>query len=279
GRKRSGRPAEKAGGARYSQFMTLRGGMSKLINALRDSLPEDAIHLNAAVSSIHRRGDRWRIRMKDQAMKSINADAVIVATPAGHASNILAPVDAAISDGLGEIPYASCAVVSLAFRRDQIKHPLGSFGFVVPQIEDHLILSCSFSSEKYEGRAPEGTILMRVFIGGACQGGLLRLPDKELLELAHWEIAKLLDVTGEPLVQHITRQTNAMPQYHVGHRDRVERVEARLQDYPTLALAGNALNGVGVPGCIDSGQAAARRILETLDADVGSEEVGELSVC
>ncbi len=280
GRKASGKRAEKAGGARYSQFMTLRGGMSKLINALHDSLPEGSVHLNAAIGSIHRRGQRWRLRMKDPSVGSVDADAVIVAAPAGHASSMLTHVDAAIAEDLGGIEYASCAVVSLAFRRDQIGHPLGSFGFVVPQIEDHLILSCSFSSEKYEGRAPEGTVLMRVFIGGACQGGLLRLPDKELLELARWEVAKLLDVSGEPLMQHITRQTHAMPQYHVGHRARVERIDERLQNYPSLALAGNALNGVGVPGCIDSGQKAARRILEAIDATDDSKSLSdELSVC
>ncbi|MCM2373240.1 protoporphyrinogen oxidase [Aporhodopirellula aestuarii] len=280
GRKASGKRSEKAGGARYSQFMTLRGGMSKLIDALRDSLPEGSVHVNTAVGSIHRRARGWKIRIGDPSCPSIDADAVIVAAPAAHAASILSSVDAQVSDELGGIEYASCAVVSLAFRRDQIGHPLGSFGFVVPQIEDHLILSCSFSSEKYEGRAPEGTVLMRVFIGGACQGGLLRLPDKELLELAQWEVAKLLDISGEPLMQHITRQKHAMPQYHVGHRARVERIEQRLQSHPTLALAGNALNGVGVPGCIDSGQKAARRVVDELGAaDPSRSQLNELSAC
>jgi oxygen-dependent protoporphyrinogen oxidase len=261
-RKTSGKRAEKVGGARYSQFVTLRGGMSRLINALADQLPRDAAHLNCSIDSVRRNGANWELRTSARPHRPIAADAVIVAAPAGHASNMLSHVDAEIADELGSIEYASCAVVSLAFRRDQIGHPLGSFGFVVPLIEEHLILSCSFSSEKYAGRAPEGTVLMRVFIGGACQSGLMRLPDKELIELALWEVTKLLDIDGEPLLRHITRQTHAMPQYHVGHKARVARIEERLKLYPSLALAGNALNGVGVPGCIESGQKAALRILD-----------------
>jgi oxygen-dependent protoporphyrinogen oxidase len=108
-------------------------------------------------------------------------------------------------------------------------------------------------------------VLMRVFIGGAIQGGLMRLPDVELMELAHWELVRLLDIQGEPLMRQMTRQTHAMPQYHVGHCERVATIERRLQAFPTLALAGNSLSGVGVPGCIESGEAAANRIVSSLD--------------
>src|SRR5690606_39098438 len=139
------------------------------------------------------------------------------ATPANQAAAMLRRVDAKIARRLGNIQYASCAVVSLAFSRDQIRTPIDSFGFVVPHVENHFILSCSFSSEKYSGRAPKGTVLMRVFIGGALQPCLLRMPDQQLIELAHWEVAKLMDIEGEPMLRHLTRQSRAMPQYHVGH--------------------------------------------------------------
>lgn len=257
-------PDQNSGGARYSQFMTLRGGMSRLIDALGHSLPEDCVRLNSPVKKIVPSGSSWWIASGKNDSRWEDSDAVIVTAPANQASRMLAPVDESISKELRGIEYASCAVVSLAFRRDQIGHDLSSFGFVVPHIENCLILSCSFSSVKYEGRAPDGTVLMRVFIGGACQSGLLRLPDTQLLELAHWELARMMDIQGEPLLRHITRQTHAMPQYHVGHKARIARINDAIQSFPTLALAGGALNGVGVPGCIEGGQKAADRVVAAL---------------
>ncbi|MGB7323542.1 MAG: protoporphyrinogen oxidase [Rubripirellula sp.] len=259
-RRSKNQPVEKSGGARYSQFMTLRGGMSRLIEALGNELPDEAVQFDSPVSDVVPSGDRWLVSSGPEGSQREESDAVIIAAPANHAASMLASVDSEMSNQLGGIEYASCAVVSLAFRREQIGHELGSFGFVVPAIEDHFILSCSFSSVKYDGRAPDGTVLMRVFIGGACQSDLLQMPDVQLMELAHWELAKLLDIQDEPLMRHITRQTNAMPQYHVGHKDRIAKITQRLDLFPTLALAGSSLSGVGVPGCIESGQKAAKRV-------------------
>ncbi len=268
GRRKRKDTAENRGGARYSQFMSLRGGMSRLIVALEQGIPSEAVHLNAKVASLMKTSAGWSIEQENG--QRTKADAVVVASPAHHAAAMLRSVDAKMARRLARIEYASCAVVSLAFRRDQIKAPMNSFGFVVPHVEQKFILSCSFSSEKYEGRAPEGTVLMRVFIGGAMQPGLLRMPDAQLLELAHWEVAKLLQIEGEPLMRHLTRQTHAMPQYHVGHKQRIAEIEERLEEHPTLALAGSSLSGVGVPGCIQSGQKAAARLvaaLHELDAE------------
>ncbi len=268
-RRSRSKAVETSGGARYSQFMTLHGGMSRLIDALAESLPEDAIELDSPVSEVVPNGVNWSIRAGGSGGGWDDVDAVIVAAPAAAASQMLATVDAPMSEESGEIEYASYAVVSLAYRRGRIKHPLQSFGFVVPSVEDHFILSCSFSSVKYDGRAPEGTVLMRVFIGGACQSGLLRMPDHELSELAHWELTKLLDIQGDPLMRCVKRQMHAMPQYHVGHNERVRRIHDRLAAFPTLAVAGSAFGGVGVPSCIESGQRAAERTIAGLRDDSG----------
>lgn len=282
GRRKQKTKTETRGGARYSQFMSLRGGMSQLINALSEDLESGSVRLNSRVSELTRRGNAWTIREDDGHVTE--ADAVVVASPANHAATMLREVDPKMARRLNNIEYASCAVVSLAFRRDQIKTPINSFGFVVPHVENHMILSCSFSSEKYAGRAPDGTVLMRVFIGGAMQPGLLRMPDSQLIELAHFELAKLLKIDGEPTLRHLTRQTHAMPQYHVGHKQRIAEINERLDEYPTLALAGSSLSGVGVPGCIESGQSAAAKIVEGLkEIDAESRETEsrreELSAC
>lgn len=282
GRLKQKTKTERRGGARYSQFMSLRGGMSQLIGALGEELPAGSVRLNSKVRDLKRSDGGWTIREDDGQVTHV--DAIVVAAPANHASAMLRDVDAKMSRRLGNIQYASCAVVSLAFRRDQIKTPINSFGFVVPHIENHMILSCSFSSEKYAGRAPDDTVLMRVFIGGAMQPGLLRMPDPQLIELAHFELAHLLKIDGEPVLRHLTRQTHAMPQYHVGHKQRIAEINERLTEHPTLALAGSSLSGVGVPGCIESGQKAAARIIEGLkEVDSESREAkrrrDELSVC
>ncbi len=264
-RQRRGKPVDQTSGARYGQFATLRGGMSTLIDALAARLPTKSIELNSPVCGIlpNRRGG-WSIRATGRESSSFDVDAVVVAAPARPAASMLASVDASLAEELNAIEYASCAVVSLAYRRDQIRHPLNAFGFVVPLIENRRILSCSFSSLKYAGRAPEGTVLLRAFIGGACQGELLQQSESQLIELAQRELADLLGIQGDPLLHHITRQSQAMPQYHVGHCDRVAMIARRLRPFPTLALAGNSLHGVGVPGCIETGEAAARGILSGL---------------
>jgi oxygen-dependent protoporphyrinogen oxidase len=269
-RQRRGRPPEQTSGARYGQFAALRGGMSSLIEALSQQLPAESISLDSPVCSIlPKQSAGWSIRVAGEHPSRLEADGVIVAAPAFRAAEMLGGVDANLADELRGIEYASCAVVSLAYRRDQIRHPLDAFGFVVPLAESRHILSCSFSSLKYEGRAPEGTVLLRVFIGGACQSGLNRLPKSQLVELAELELSTLLNIQGEPMMRHITRQTQAMPQYHVGHCQRIAAIDRRLQQFPSLAIAGSALTGVGVPGCIESGQAAAGRVLSALKNPTG----------
>ncbi len=263
--RKRGKPPEQTSGARYGQFAALRGGMSTLIESLQNSLPPESIKLDTPVRRIdpipHH---RWSIQLGDHRNDILEVDNVIVAAPGRHAANMLSHVDSQISNCLNEIEYSSCAIISLAYRREQIGVPLNSFGFVVPLIENRGILSCSFSSLKYEGRAPEGTILVRAYLGGACQSELLKKSDPDLFEIAKSELTSLLKITGEPLIQNLTRQTDAMPQYHLGHLERVAKIEERLRLFPNLALAGKSLYGVGVPACITSGQQAAKRILQNL---------------
>jgi len=271
-------PDEQSGsGARYAQFATLRNGMSNLVGALASQLPEEAVRLDTPVEGLYQAGrDRWLVSSGGRHPSLFPVDGVIVTVPAHHSAKLLAGVDARAANELRQIGYASCAVVSLGYRRDQIGHPLNGFGCVVPLVEKRLILSCSFSSVKYPGRAPDGSVLLRVFIGGACQSDLLRLPRAHLVELAHRELADLLQIRGTPTLRHIVRQQRAMPQYHVGHGARVARIEARLARFSSFALAGSALYGVGVPACIRSGEAAAARIAAQLQ---GVATVSALPAC
>jgi oxygen-dependent protoporphyrinogen oxidase len=191
-------------------------------------------------------------------------DAVVLATPAHVAAELLDTIDVALAAECRSIEHASIAVVCLGYRRSQIEHPLDGFGCVVPMIEARQILAASFASVKFPGRAAADRVLIRVFIGGALQPELLTLGDEELRGLACRELAELTGARGEPELAMVARWPRAMPQYHVGHLDRVARIETAASTLPGLQLAGSAYRGVGIPHCIHSGQQAAERIHSAL---------------
>jgi oxygen-dependent protoporphyrinogen oxidase len=188
-------------------------------------------------------------------------DAVILAVPSFIAANLLRENNATLSNELSQIEYASTVVVASGHKLSDIEHPLDAFGLVIPQIERRRILATSFTSRKFPGRAPEDHVLLRTFVGGALQPELCELDDEAMLNLVRQELRALLGVRGEPDFAVVLRHHRAMPQYHVGHLDRVARIQSVLEQTPGLALAGNFLGGVGIPDSIGSGEAAAERVL------------------
>jgi protoporphyrinogen/coproporphyrinogen III oxidase len=249
----------------YGRFTALREGMTSMIDSLAARLPTGAVRLASPVEGVWpMENNRWLIAIGGKTSERLEVDGVVIATPAHPAAQLLAAADSQAATELMQIEYASCAVVSLGYRREQIGHPLDGLGFVVPLLEERTILACSFSSVKYEGRAPSGLVLLRVVMGGARQDGLLQLTNDELAELAEAELSDSLGIHGPAAMRHVTRHDRAMPQYHVGHRQFVSSLQRRLSRYSTLALAGSAYGGVGVPACIRSGQSAADRILAEL---------------
>ena len=250
-----------ASGARYRLFVAPRQGMRGLIEALKNRLPSGSLRMNTRVSKIERlAGGEWQLTISGQPTLE-RYDGVIVALPAFAAADAMKEFDAALADELATVPYAGCAVVSVALRAAQVRRPIDSFGFVVPHVEGRRIIAASFSSAKFAGRAPHDGLLIRVFVGGALQPELMALPDNELTRLVVEELDGLLGIRNEPLWFDIARWPRSMPQYHVGHLARVERIEQLVECHPGLALAGNAYHGVGIPQCIRSGEAAAERML------------------
>jgi oxygen-dependent protoporphyrinogen oxidase len=246
-------------GARYGMFLGLRDGMGSLVDAMTSHLPSDCVQLNSPIQNIRRQGNGWQLTFIGK-IEVRSFDAVILATRAPHAAALLRDVDVELSRELASIQYASAAVPILGYRRDQIAHPLDGFGFVVPFVENRQILSGSFTSIKFPGRAPDDSVLLRVFIGGACQEELVGLPDEQLYDIAQRELAELLGIRGEPQVRELVRWNQAMPQYHLGHMDRVAKIEQLASDLPAFALAGNAYRGVGIPFCVRSGELAAEHV-------------------
>ena len=252
--------AETGSGARWSLFVTLAGGMQELVDNLAQRLPQGTVLLNAAATELKRNADNtWRVAVGSEQI--IEADAVILAAPAFRTGALLRQIDSSAAEELTAISYASTATVSLAYRREDFPQPPNSFGFVVPAIEKRKIMACTFSSLKYPGRAPQDKILLRAFVGGSLQPELFGASDSEMESSVRGELASLLGVTAAPIFSRIWRHPDSMPQYHVGHEARVNRIEAALQLFPTLALAGSAYHGVGISDCVRTGEEAAEKIV------------------
>jgi oxygen-dependent protoporphyrinogen oxidase len=209
-----------------------------------------------AVETIRRDGDGYDLVLDSG--ERLAAGAAILATPAFATARLLAALDPLAASYLGAIPHVSTAVITLAYRRADVPHPLDGSGYVVPRIEQRPVTACTWTSAKWANRAPDGYGLFRVFVGRAGQQVALAGSDGDLVHLARAELRQVLGVSSEPLLSRVVRWPDGMPQYTLGHLDRVRAAKARLSASPGLILAGAAYRGVGIPDCIDSGETAAQ---------------------
>jgi oxygen-dependent protoporphyrinogen oxidase len=259
-----------ASGPRYSLFVSFKQGMQTLVDRLAARLPSAAVRLGTPVRSISRSpvASGWSLQLHDRS--TLEADVLCLAVTAPQAGRLLTEVDAELASCLQAVPYASSATVNLAYRRADVAHPLNGMGFVVPVVERRTLMACSFSSVKFAGRAPRDTVLLRAFVGGAMQQAQYDRSDEDMQHAVCQELQQLLGITGQPRYVSTSRHAQAMPQYHVGHQQRVARIESLRGRHAGLVLAGNAYHGVGIPDCIHSAQTAARTIMTRL-AETSSE--------
>jgi oxygen-dependent protoporphyrinogen oxidase len=250
-------------GARWSLFQSFRNGMATLHEALAARLSA-SIRKGAEVIAMSRNGDAWRLALASG--ESIDADAVICAAPAYAAARIVSALAPAASKMLSEISYASAATVNLTFRESDFDGPPRAFGFVVPAIEHRRIIAGSFSSFKFEGRAPAGAILVRAFVGGEMSREMMSLSDHEMVAAVRDEFRTLLGISAAPGFAEVRRWPDSMPQYEVGHLTRVAEIERAAAQIPAFAIAGAAYRGVGIPDCTRSGENAADAIFAKLSA-------------
>ena len=259
--KRRARSREAGSGARWSLFVTLKGGMQELVDAIAKRLPEGSVCLNTPVTNLARDEAKKTWRIWTGGGEPVEAAGVVIAAPAYRSAEMLGDLAHDAAEELKEITYASTATVSLAYRSQDFPRAPDSFGFVVPAIESRKIMACTFSSLKYSGRAPEGHVLLRAFVGGSLQSDLFQDNDAAMEKNVRGELADLLGVTAQPLFTRIWRHPNSMPQYHVGHLARVQRIESAISRLPSLALAGSAYHGVGISDCVRTGEEAAEKVI------------------
>ncbi len=241
-----------------SMFMTLRGGLQQMIDALVTKLHPGTLLLGRNVLAVTRKGDRYRIDVNHG--EQMLADEIIFSTPAYGTANLVQVVDSHLAAHLRMIRYVSTATVSLAFKRKEIPHPMDGFGFVVPHSEQRKITACSWSSKKFKDRAPEDDVLIRVFIGGARAEEIAERSEVALVELARQELRTTMGITATPIFAKAYRWHKANPQYEVGHQSLVSAIEDCVAQHSGLHLAGAAYHGAGIPDCIRSGITVAEAV-------------------
>src|SRR5579862_1288120 len=245
-------------------FTTLKGGLGQLTEALAKNLDSARVFSERRIESIEiaqaNSKDVYVIRC-DKGV-SFQADGIIFAVPAFECSRLLSGLDAALADSLATIEYSSAMTVALAYDAETaVKLPPG-FGFLIPQKEGRRMLACTFVNAKFSHRAPAGHALLRCFLGGSRDPGVLELSDEALIKLVREELQSILKLSATPLFHRVHRWPRAMAQYQVGHEETVTRIQTRLLNHPTLALAGNAYSGIGISDCVRTGRDAADRVMQ-----------------
>ncbi|HXH60878.1 MAG TPA: protoporphyrinogen oxidase [Fimbriimonadaceae bacterium] len=251
-------PAPKKDGAKRCAFVTLRSGLSTLTETLERELTDGVARTGTTVQTVQKSGSG--LTVVTERGERIEADALALATPAYVAAPMLAEVAPETAEALRSVRFVSTAVATFAFPSDAFPKPLEGNGFLVPNSEGEAITGCTFSSLKWPGRAPEGTVLMRVFLGR--DGGLDvdAESEEELGDLALEAVQRILKPKTAPTYRALDRWTNAMPQYEIGYLDTMERARRGLSGLP-IHLIGSSYGGNGIPDCVRLGREFAQSIL------------------
>ncbi|MEL7499246.1 MAG: protoporphyrinogen oxidase [Planctomycetota bacterium] len=264
-------------GARYGLFRAPEQGTERLVSALIDRMKRSdkasvSMQTGARVSRLVHSKDRFRIEC--HAQTPIDCDGIILATPSFASCQLLKglqPNSAAgnssdwdsFCQNLASIEFASSAIVLMSIQRNQLDRPFSGYGIIFPDSLGRQAIAISFANNKFSGRAPSDSILARVFIGGALNSQLVELDDQALTNIAHTELSFALGLTGQANWTHVVRWRESMPQYTLGHLERVAEIDRQVTQLSGLELAGKSYHGVGIPACIASGRSAAQRLLQS----------------
>jgi protoporphyrinogen/coproporphyrinogen III oxidase len=237
-------------------FLSLAGGMGELVQALHGALPAGTIQPHTRVVAIRHEDGQFRVSWQGG---GLTCAAVIVAAPAWAAQEMLESLDPMLAGLCGGIAYNSSAIVTLAFDRRAIGAPLAGSGFVVPRAEGLPIMAATWISSKWSGRAPEGSALMRAFLGGARDPHAVDRTDQELIDGALRVLTPIVRLTGAPRLARVHRWRRASPQLEVGHLARRAAIDQRLDAWPGLFLTGSGYRVTGIPDCIEDARKTAKR--------------------
>ncbi len=261
-RKRATAPPTPKGYKPFSFFLTMKNGLSEIVETLVEQSPDIQFRTQAPVESLRRKGNNWHIGLKSG--ETLEADAVILSTPANRTARLMEDWAPGISARLDQIPYVSTAAVVLGFDRNHFAHPLRGFGFVVPHIEKRKITACTWVSSKFPGRAPDDRVLLRAFVGGAVNEHLAEQDSETIKQQVRDELQDIMGIREEPLFCEVFQYRKGNVQYRVHHPQLVSEIEKELEDFKGLYLAGSAYKGIGIPDCVKNGTENADAALKFL---------------
>ncbi|NTU71990.1 MAG: protoporphyrinogen oxidase [Coriobacteriia bacterium] len=255
-------------------FMGFKGGMHQLTDAMIDAAGREKMRIGAGVRSAeHNTDGTWTVTLTDGSTET--GDAVIVATESWAAEPIARGVDETLADTLAQIESSSSGTCSFAFDAEEVGCDMNAFGVLCPALEGRALLAATYSSTKWPGRAPGGAVLLRGFVGGPHNQAIMEQSDEEITAVVLAELRSILGINpkAKPLFSRFYRWTGGMPQYTMGHLDRMDLLDERCDAIPGFALAGGSYRGVGLPNCIESGEAAVSKVLA--DAGIKYDEPEE----
>lgn len=241
-------------------FMALRGGFQSLIDELEKQL-KDVITIGVAVDHIEKKASRYHVLLSNGTV--YKADAIIVASPHKTLTKMFSQYDAIKI--IEDIPNTSVANVALAFNQDALKHKMKGTGFVVSRNSNFRITATTWTERKWPHTTPEGKVLLRSYVGGPHDPHAVHLTDEELVDIVLNDLRKIVKIKGKPEFSVISRFENAMPQYVVGHNERITKLNTFIDsELPGVTITGSSYTGVGVPDCIDAGEKAAEKTMDYL---------------
>jgi oxygen-dependent protoporphyrinogen oxidase len=251
----------KKGSRERPTLQSFREGHATMVRALSNNLGT-ALHTQTRATAIAKRnGSGFEVQLEGMSERdSVIAQSLILCMPTDVTGTLLGQLDAQLDTLLTSVEYAAVAVVSLGYHKKNVGHSLDGFGFLVPRSAGLRVLGTVWNSSLFPGRAPEGHALLTSFAGGATDPAAAKLKPEELAALIHREISPLLSIKSEPIFSNVTIWPRALPQYNLGHGDRLARIENLQVQFPGLWLAGNYLRGPAIGSCVEQALAVAERV-------------------
>ena len=252
--------ASKRPKSNFSLFMTLKGGLGEMVDAVIKKSPDIKFQSGTRVESIAGTEGDWSICLEGGGEQK--ADALIMATPGHISARLLESVTPKAAELLKQIKYVSTATVTMAYKKEGFSHALDGFGFVVPKCEGRSILACTWTSSKFPHRAPDDHVMLRCYLGGALQADIAEKDEETMANLVKQDLKEIMGITEQPIFCKVFHNRKANVQYQVNHSQRIDTIMQELQE--GLFLAGSTYRGVGIPDCIQSGTQSAESAIELL---------------
>jgi oxygen-dependent protoporphyrinogen oxidase len=248
-----------------TQMRSFREGLRLLVETLCNRLrkqPLFGVEARSVTTGNDQHPPQWTVSTSKE--ERWTADALVMACPAHCQAALLADLNPTLANEIAAIPYSGVAVVALGYRRGDVPTSLAGFGYIAPQRTRRDVLGVQWCSSIFPQRAPDGMVLLRALCGGWHRPEIVGWDDDRLLTAVRAELRLAMGIESDPAMHHIVRWHQAIPQYHVGHLERVAAIEAHAAAYPGLFLTGNAYHGVAMNDCTEQGEIVARRVAQYL---------------